>query len=101
MSRRPLDELDDEIRDHLERETRDNIDRGMTAEAALYAARRKFGNVAIAKEDARAVWIPVWVDQLRQDARYGVRTLRRSAGFSAVVIERWPSASARTRRSSV
>jgi putative ABC transport system permease protein len=83
---RHLEELDDEIRDHLERETQDNIDRGMTPEAAYYAARRKFGNVAIAKEDARAVWIPVWIDQLQQDARYGVRMLRRSAGVSAVVI---------------
>jgi hypothetical protein len=62
------------------------MDRGMTSEAAYYAARRKFGNVAMAKEDARAVWIPVWIDQLQQDARYGVRMLRRSAGVSAVVI---------------
>jgi hypothetical protein len=83
--RRHLDGLDDEIRDHLERETQDNIDRGMTPEAAYYAARRKFGNVAMVKE-ARAVWIHVWIDQLQQDVRYGVRMLRRSAGVSAVVI---------------
>jgi hypothetical protein len=36
-----LDELDDEIRDHLDRETQNYIDRGMTPEAAYYAARRK------------------------------------------------------------
>jgi putative ABC transport system permease protein len=84
--RKHLDDLDDEIRDHLERETQDNIDRGMTSEAAYYAARRKFGNVVMAKEDARAVWIPVWIDQLQQDARYGARTLRRNAGVSAVII---------------
>src|SRR5713226_2681123 len=82
----PLDSLDDEIRDHLERDTREHIERGMTPEAARDAARRKFGNVTLVKEDARAVTIPVWLDQLSQDLRYAFRMLRRSRGFSAVVI---------------
>jgi hypothetical protein len=32
------------------------------------------------------VWISLWIDQLLQDARYSLRTLRRSSGFSAVVV---------------
>ena len=68
LRRRSLDDLDEDIRDHIERETTDNIGRGMTSREARDAALRKFGNVALAKEDARAVWIPVWFDQLLQDA---------------------------------
>ena len=87
MNRRTYhDGLDDEIRDHIERATQDNVDRGMTPDDARAAACRRFGNVALIKEDTRAVWIPVWFDQLLQDARYALRAMRRGPGFSAVVI---------------
>jgi hypothetical protein len=51
-----LEDLDQDIRDHIERETEDNIERGMSPEEARYAAMRKFGNVMRVKEDTRAVW---------------------------------------------
>jgi hypothetical protein len=78
--------LDEEIRDHLERETEDNIARGITPDEARYAALCKFGNITRVKEEVREVWRRVWLDQFLQDARYACRTLRRNPGFAAVVI---------------
>ncbi|HWF09843.1 MAG TPA: ABC transporter permease [Bryobacteraceae bacterium] len=87
MSRKiALDSLKQEIREHIELETEENIERGMPPDAARIAALRKFGNRTLVLEDARSVWFPVWLDQLLQDARYGVRTLLHNAGFTSVVI---------------
>jgi putative ABC transport system permease protein len=83
---RMLDGLDDDIRDHIDRQTRDNIDRGVPPEEARHAAIRKFGNITRVKENTRAVWRRVWLEQLLQDIQYGLRMLRRSPGFAAVVI---------------
>lgn len=82
-ARRALRSLDDDIRAHIERETQDNIDRGMTPEEARRQAMLSFGNVALVKEDARRVWIWAWLDQARQDLRYAARTLRKNPTFTA------------------
>ena len=84
--KRFLEDLDRDIWDHIEHETRDNIERGMSPEEARQAAVRKFGNIALVKEDTRAVWIPIWIEQLIQDTRYSGRQVRRSPGFFAVAI---------------
>src|SRR5215831_19424935 len=84
--RRGLDNLDDDIRDHIERETLDNIERGMPPDEARYAALRKFGNVARVQEQTREVWRSVWLEALLQDVRYGLRTLRRNPRFASIVV---------------
>lgn len=81
-----LDDLDREIRDHIEAETLDNMARGMSDADARSAAIRKFGNVTRVKEDVRGVWVPLWVDQVRQDARDAVRYVRRNPAFSFAIV---------------
>ena len=80
--RRALDDLDQDIHDHIERETQDNIERGMAPEQAHRQAMLTFGNVALVKEDTRRVWVWAWLDEARQDLRYAARTLRRSRTFA-------------------
>ena len=84
--KRMMEDLDRDIRDYIERETQDNIERGMPPEEARYAALRKFGNVTRVKEDTREVWTMVWLEQLWRDVLFGLRQLRRSPGFTAVVV---------------
>jgi predicted permease len=81
-----LEDLDQDIRDHLDRETQDNLDRGMSPEQARYAALRKFGNVTRVKEDTRAVWTVVWLEQLLQDLRFALRQMRRSPVFAITTV---------------
>ncbi|MGC2403903.1 MAG: permease prefix domain 1-containing protein, partial [Acidobacteriaceae bacterium] len=84
--KRMMEDLDQDIRDHIEMETQDNFERGMPLEEARYAALRKFGNVTRVKEETREVWSLTRLEQLFQDVRFGARTLRKNPGFTAITI---------------
>ncbi|MFN7930821.1 MAG: ABC transporter permease [Blastocatellia bacterium] len=79
-------ELDAEVRFHLERETEENIRRGLSPEAARAAAMRAFGGVAQIKEDCRDARGGRWLPDAWQDARYGWTMLRRNPGFALAAV---------------
>src|ERR1700679_323680 len=79
-------DLDAEIASHLALAAADNRDRGLPPEAARQAAEREFGNAALVKDVVRRIWGWIWLESLHQDIKYALRQLRRSRGFSAVVI---------------
>jgi putative ABC transport system permease protein len=60
--------------------------RGLTPAAAQYATGRALGNATLAREDARAVWVWTWLDDLARDTIYALRSLRRSPAFATALI---------------
>lgn len=79
-------EFDEELRFHIERETAENIKRGMSPDDARRAALAEFGGVERFKEYVRDERQVRWLDDLSGDIRHGVRLLRKDRLFSAAVI---------------
>jgi predicted permease len=84
--RRTDDDFSDEIRANIALETDRLIAQGLSSEEARSAALRAFGNVTRAQERFYESRRPMWLDNLRRDARYAVRGLLKSPGLTAVVV---------------
>src|SRR4029079_2996200 len=79
-------ELDEELRDHLERQIEYLVAKGMSPSEARFAALRELGPVELRKEECRDARGLALIDSVRQDLSYALRALRNTPGFTAVAI---------------
>jgi putative ABC transport system permease protein len=83
---RVTEELEEEMRMHLELRAEANRRAGMSPADAQVAAHRKFGNRGVLQMRSRDAWGLGWLDSVAQDFRYARRTLLRSPSFTAAAV---------------
>jgi putative ABC transport system permease protein len=79
-------DLRDEMRLHLDLRERRHRESGLRPGDARSAAHRQFGNTASLCERSRDAWGLSWLEQFVQDVHYGLRTMARTPGFTAVAV---------------
>jgi predicted permease len=84
--RRLYNDLAEEMRLHLEERTEQLMREGMNRKEAEQAARCAFGNRTALEERSREVWQLPTLESIWADARFALRTLRKSPGFAAVAV---------------
>src|SRR5262245_57828209 len=80
------DELNEEIREHIEMATEEYLSRGMSLEEARYAARRSFGSVEQMKEIHREGRGLPRMERMVSDIRFALRSLSRKPGFTITTM---------------
>lgn len=80
------DELQHELRDHIDLEAEELRQTGVPAEEAHRRAHRSFGNTTLVAEASREVWTWPTLESFVQDIRHGIRMLAKSPAFTAVAV---------------
>jgi predicted permease len=85
-SKRLDNDLDEELRAHIDLAAQENMTRGMTPQQARTAAFRSLGGLTQTKERYRSQRGLPMLEQLNRDLRFGFRQLLRSPGFAITAI---------------
>jgi predicted permease len=84
--RRVERELDEELQFHLEHLIAERVAAGLPAREARQAALRAMRGLEQRKQECRDTWHVRFFEQLLQDFRYALRTLRRTRALTAVAV---------------
>jgi predicted permease len=79
-------EIDEELRFHIEGRTAENIGAGMSPEEAAREARKRFGNLQTIREECREKRGLNFGETTLQDLRFAVRMLRKHPGSTTVIV---------------
>src|SRR5205085_8609784 len=79
-------ELDDELRDHLDRKTEEYMAQGMKSEEARRHARIDLDGIEQTKEKCRDARRVNWIQDFVQNLRFSLRMLRKSPSFTLVTV---------------
>src|SRR5436190_5356987 len=79
-------ELQEELRFHLDHRIAEGVARGLSAREATLAALRAMDGLEQRKEEMRDARRIHWLTDFVDDARYAIRSLRRTFGLAAFVV---------------
>jgi putative ABC transport system permease protein len=80
------DDLDEELRFHLEEKTHRLVDDGLRPDVAASEAQRRLGNLLATRERSRDVKLLAWLDSLVKDLRFGLRMLRKDFVIASAAV---------------